>query len=190
MDNGYCFSSHSLSPSTWPFFIFLTAVYSSHWYLEHWMHLCRDSIRKTSFPWKKCGSPVGSNHRPTWYSTSRCYFTGRLPLLFPLWLCESSRYTVLFIPLRWWNYKWEMRKQGSIIWLWRRSHPCSFLRNFPNRDPLALHLLEKVIAFYPKDCPFVEEVHSHWTCFIFDKYIRKYRFFCIYSRILSLGGYC
>ena len=154
MDNGYCFSSHSLSPSTWPFFIFLTAVYSSHWYLEHWMHLCRDSIRKTSFPWKKCGSPVGSNHRPTWYSTSRCYFTGRLPLLFPLWLCESSRYTVLFISLWWWNYyRWEMRKQGSILWLWWRSHPSSFLKNFQIEIHWLYVFLKSFSHLIPKIAP-------------------------------------
>ena len=37
------------------------------------------------------------------------------------WLPENSQY---------WYYMWETRKQRSILWLWRKTHPCSFLRNF------------------------------------------------------------
>ena len=34
-------------------------------------------------------------------------------------------------------------------------------KKFPNRDPMALRLLEKLLAFDPKDRPSAEEVHSH-----------------------------
>ncbi|XP_031402771.1 mitogen-activated protein kinase 15 isoform X1 [Punica granatum] len=39
----------------------------------------------------------------------------------------------------------------------RRKRPISFLQKFPNADPLALRLLEKMLAFEPKDRPTAEE---------------------------------
>jgi serine/threonine protein kinase len=40
----------------------------------------------------------------------------------------------------------------------RRKQPVSFPQKFPNADPLALHLLERLLAFDPKDRPTAEEV--------------------------------
>ncbi|XP_062158553.1 mitogen-activated protein kinase 9-like isoform X2 [Alnus glutinosa] len=39
----------------------------------------------------------------------------------------------------------------------RRKQPVSFPQKFPNADPLALHLLERLLAFDPKDRPTAEE---------------------------------
>lgn len=39
----------------------------------------------------------------------------------------------------------------------RRKQPVPFAQKFPNADPLALHLLERLLAFDPKDRPTAEE---------------------------------
>lgn len=43
----------------------------------------------------------------------------------------------------------------------RKKQPVPFEQKFPNADPLALRLLERLLAFDPKDRPTAEEV-----CFI------------------------
>lgn len=40
----------------------------------------------------------------------------------------------------------------------RKKQPVSFTRKFPNADPLALRLLQRLLAFDPKDRPTAEEV--------------------------------
>lgn len=40
----------------------------------------------------------------------------------------------------------------------RKKQPVSLSQKFPNADPLALRLLEKLLAFDPKDRPTAEEV--------------------------------
>ena len=40
----------------------------------------------------------------------------------------------------------------------RKKQPVSFAQKFPNADPLALRLLEKLLAFDPKNRPTAEEV--------------------------------
>ena len=40
----------------------------------------------------------------------------------------------------------------------RRKKPIPFTQKFPNADPLALNLLERMLAFEPKDRPSAEEV--------------------------------
>lgn len=40
----------------------------------------------------------------------------------------------------------------------RKKQPISFAQKFPNADPLALRLLERLLAFDPKDRPTAEEV--------------------------------
>lgn len=40
----------------------------------------------------------------------------------------------------------------------RKKQPVPFGQKFPNADPLALRLLEKLLAFDPKDRPTAEEV--------------------------------
>lgn len=40
----------------------------------------------------------------------------------------------------------------------RKKQPVPFEKKFPNADPLALRLLERLIAFDPKDRPSAEEV--------------------------------
>ncbi|KAJ6823659.1 mitogen-activated protein kinase 16-like [Iris pallida] len=38
-----------------------------------------------------------------------------------------------------------------------RNTPVPFSQKFPGTDPLALHLLERLLAFDPKDWPSAEE---------------------------------
>jgi len=40
----------------------------------------------------------------------------------------------------------------------RKKQPVPFSQKFPNADPLALRLLERLLAFDPKDRPSAEEV--------------------------------
>ena len=40
----------------------------------------------------------------------------------------------------------------------KKKHPIPLSRKFPNADPLALHLLERLLAFDPEDRPSAEEV--------------------------------
>lgn len=40
----------------------------------------------------------------------------------------------------------------------RKKPPIPFPQKFPDADPLALHLLERLLAFDPKDRPTAEEV--------------------------------
>jgi serine/threonine protein kinase len=43
----------------------------------------------------------------------------------------------------------------------RKKQPVPFSKKFPNVDPLALNLLERLLAFDPKDRPSAEEVETH-----------------------------
>ena len=54
----------------------------------------------------------------------------------------------------------------------RKKQPVPFSQKFPNADPLALRLLEGLLAFDPKDRPSAEEVGllSQWENFI-DNYL-------------------
>ena len=40
----------------------------------------------------------------------------------------------------------------------RKKPPIPFSQKFPGVDPLALHLLERLLAFEPKDRPSAEEI--------------------------------
>jgi mitogen-activated protein kinase 1/3 len=48
----------------------------------------------------------------------------------------------------------------------RRKKATPFTQKFPNADPLALSLLERMLAFEPKDRPSAEEVSLLNTLFI------------------------
>lgn len=45
----------------------------------------------------------------------------------------------------------------------RRKDPVPFTHKFPNIDPVALKLLQRLIAFDPKDRPSAEEVRGKYT---------------------------
>jgi serine/threonine protein kinase len=49
----------------------------------------------------------------------------------------------------------------------RKKHPVPFTQKFRNADPLALRLLERLLAFDPKDRPTAEEVNSEHSFFSF-----------------------
>ena len=42
-----------------------------------------------------------------------------------------------------------------------KKQPIPFSKKFPNADPLGLNLLERLLAFDPKDRPAAEEVDLH-----------------------------
>jgi len=46
----------------------------------------------------------------------------------------------------------------------RKKKPIPFSQKFPHADPLALRLLERMLAFEPKDRPTAEEVCA--ICFL------------------------
>lgn len=50
----------------------------------------------------------------------------------------------------------------------RKKKPVPFSHKFPHADPLALRLLEKMLAFDPKDRPTAEEVQIHYV-YLFPK---------------------
>ncbi|RZS18027.1 hypothetical protein BHM03_00050262 [Ensete ventricosum] len=52
----------------------------------------------------------------------------------------------------------------------RRKSPVPFSHKFPNVDPLALHLLERVLAFDPKDRPTAEEVKAATYSLSFNQF--------------------
>lgn len=54
----------------------------------------------------------------------------------------------------------------------RRKQPVPLPQKFPNADPLALRLLERLLAFDPKDRPTAEEV----TCKQYLKELTKIPF--------------
>lgn len=45
-----------------------------------------------------------------------------------------------------------------------KKSPVPFEQKFPNADPLALRLLQRLLAFDPKDRPTAEEVSVHLSC--------------------------
>lgn len=60
----------------------------------------------------------------------------------------------------------------------RKKHPVPFSHKFRNADPLALRLLERLLAFDPKDRPTAEEV------FLFVLKREQFSFF--YGSTLSM----
>lgn len=47
----------------------------------------------------------------------------------------------------------------------KKKQPVTFAHKFPNADPLALKLLERLLAFDPKDRPTAEEVIAK-SCYV------------------------
>lgn len=73
----------------------------------------------------------------------------------------------------------------------RKKHAVPFSQKFRNTDPLALRLLERLLAFDPKDRPSAEEVSSRESIasfpnlkssffFLKKKTFRKHTFFICY----------
>lgn len=49
----------------------------------------------------------------------------------------------------------------------RKKHPVPFEQKFPNADPLAIRLLQRLLAFDPKDRPTAQEVCVYISCRMF-----------------------
>lgn len=54
----------------------------------------------------------------------------------------------------------------------RKKQPVSFAQKFPNADPLSLKLLERLLAFDPKDRPTAEEVRAIMPIILFKLFFR------------------
>lgn len=65
----------------------------------------------------------------------------------------------LFFAKMWISYE-QVRNEKARRYLssMRKKKPIPFSHKFPNADPLALRLLERMLAFEPKDRPTAEEV--------------------------------
>lgn len=53
----------------------------------------------------------------------------------------------------------------------RKKSPIPFSQKFPNADPLAVRLLERLLAFDPKNRPSAEEIRFSWTGYSFASYV-------------------
>lgn len=60
----------------------------------------------------------------------------------------------------------------------RKKRQIPFSQKFPNADPLALRLLERMLAFEPKDRPTAEEVTVYASTFYFPV--------CLIARPISI----
>jgi serine/threonine protein kinase len=58
-----------------------------------------------------------------------------------------------------WNTQIRSDRARQYLVDMRMKHPIPFSHKFHNADPLALRLLERLLAFDPKDRPTAEEVH-------------------------------
>lgn len=56
----------------------------------------------------------------------------------------------------------------------RKKQTIPFAQKFPNADPLALRLLERLLAFDPKDRPTAEEVCREFMVYTLASLIRNF----------------
>lgn len=66
----------------------------------------------------------------------------------------------------------------------RKKQPISFSQKFPNADPLGLKLLERLLAFDPKDRPTAEEVYEFFKSFLSSGCTHNIFFFFLSNLIL------
>jgi len=76
-------------------------------------------------------------------------------LLFPYVPSLIHAFPACYLPLCWQIRNEKARRYLSSM---RKKPPVPFSQKFPNVDPLALRLLERLLAFDPKDRPSAEEV--------------------------------
>lgn len=145
-------------------YCYLSSVYTSYWYMEHWLHICRTLNWKTSLSWEKCCSPIGSDDWFIGNAISRSHCQGIWLLYFVYIVIISHFYFVLHLyrVFGWLKvgYGPQIRNEKARRYLssMRKKKPIPFSYKFPNADPLALCLLERMLAFDPKDRPTAEEV--------------------------------
>lgn len=76
----------------------------------------------------------------------------------------------------------------------RKKQPVLFAQKFPNADPLALRLLERLLAFDPKDRPTAEEVlfallfYKNRKTYLDDMTSTFALFLFLFFFVLTLGG--
>lgn len=135
-------------------------VYTRNRHLEYRLHFCGSIDGKTTFPWKECGSPAGSND---W--SSRDTFPGHHLQGTDLLVKQSAFKFLQILSKDQWRVPCfydiiQVRNEKARRYLtsMRKKPPIPFGQKFPNADPLSLKLLERLLAFDPKDRPTAEEV--------------------------------
>lgn len=84
-------STYSITWSHHYLWLHSLAVYTSHWHMEHRLHLCWSSNREATFPWKKCCSPIGLDDRSAWDTFVRHNLSGsQIIHLSVIWLWCSK----------------------------------------------------------------------------------------------------
>lgn len=170
-------STYSITWSHHYLWLHSLAVYTSHWHMEHRLHLCWSSNREATFPWKKCCSPIGLDDRSAWDTFVRHNLSGsQIIHLSVIWLWCLNYSIRIYSPNLMPPSKEDKGEKG--LWFWcltfwiqvrndkarryltsmRKKQPVQFSQKFPNADPSALRLLERLLAFDPKDRPTAEEV--------------------------------
>ena len=142
------------------------AVLACNRYLEYWLYLCRGIDGKTTFPWQKCCTSVGFDHRSFGYTLHGNHFWGMYSTDFscPHGLAQDKNGSTQSGPLiRGLMIQVRNDKASKYLMDMRKRDPIPFSQKFPTVDQLALRLLERLLAFDPKDRPTAEEVCTTYS---------------------------
>lgn len=150
----------------------LLTVYTGNRYMEHWVHLCWAFNWEASFPWEERCPSARHHDWSVGNSISRSHCQGLFAIkhhLVWLWWFYVQCCSVLLLGLC--NFFFffftevlilhcQVRNEKARRYLssMRKKKPIPFSQKFPNANPLALRLLERMLAFEPKDRPTAEEV--------------------------------
>lgn len=136
--------------------------------MEHWVHLCWAFNWEASFPWEERCPSARHHDWSVGNSISRSHCQGliaiKLRLVWLWWLyvqCHAVSLPglgILFTELLILHCQVRNEKARRYLSSMRKKKPIPFSQKFPNANPLALRLLERMLAFEPKDRPTAEEV--------------------------------
>lgn len=132
-----------------------SAVHTGYRYMEYRLYICRTFNWKASFSWKNYVASVGPDDWSFGNTITRSYRQSNIPLrIYVLFIFFHFYCITIFIQHKQIRHE-KPRKYLSNM---RKKKPVSFSKKFPNADPLARRLLEKMLAFEPKDRPTCEQV--------------------------------
>lgn len=140
--------------------------------MEHWLHLCWGIDGKAVVSWKKCCTSTRSDYWSSWNTITRNYFRSmdHSVLFFVLFHCifflgaqkplclASICLMTIWCLITSWFLQVRNEKARKYLMEMRKKRPVPFEQKFPNADPLALRLLQRLLAFDPKDRPTAKEV--------------------------------
>lgn len=151
------------------------AVYSCYWYLEHWVHLWWNAFREATFSREKCGPSIGSYYWSSWHPFYWYHCKGLFFSLCKFLLYGYPFYSVVdFVHLNQSGISWCLQikndKARRYLSSMRKKSPAPLSQRIPHADPLALKLLERLIAFDPRDRPSADEVRFRNTYYLYNNY--------------------